>query len=194
MMPPTAEWTTQVQPTCIPGMSEKPNPTVNAGSDATLKLGMELQDRVQRGLILPDKRPGAIVLMPIRVKREKLLDGYGKKAKLSVTIPMVLDTPSSYLIDANASRGRAGGFCALWTSICNNGRHKRSATYRSPRPSCLPCQRRLAAHHILKSLLGKKKALFFLPSSGQFTEQIRGNLAERQSSEEWHELMPHSTE
>jgi hypothetical protein len=91
-------------------MSEKPNPAVHAGNDATLKLGMGLQNRVQRGLILQDKRLGAIVLMPIRVKREKLLDAYGKKAKLSVIIPMVLDTPSSYFIDAKASRGRARFF------------------------------------------------------------------------------------
>jgi hypothetical protein len=110
MMPPAAEWTTQVLPICVPGMSEKPNPAVHAGSDATLKLGMGLQNRVQRGLILQDKRLGAIILMPIRVKREILLDAYGKKAKLSVIIPMVLDTPSSYFIDAKASRGRARFF------------------------------------------------------------------------------------
>ena len=109
MVPPATERTTQVQPTCIPGMSEKPNPAVNAGSDANMKLGVGLQDRVQGGLILPDQRPGAIVLMPIRAKREKLLDGDDKKARLSVIILMLL-TPSSYHLGANASRGRARFF------------------------------------------------------------------------------------
>ena len=110
MVLPAAERTTQVPPTCVAGMRQKANPTVRAVRHAALKLGMGLQDRVQRGLILPDKRPGAIVLMPIRAKREKLLDGDDKKARLSVIISIVLDTPSSYLLDANASRGRARFF------------------------------------------------------------------------------------
>jgi len=110
MVLPAAERTSQVPPTCVAGMGEKANPAVPAVSDAAAKLGMRLQDRVQRALILPDKRPGAIVLMPIGAKREKLLDGDGKKARLSVIISMVVDTPSSYLFDANASRGRARFF------------------------------------------------------------------------------------
>ncbi len=88
-------------------MREKANPAVRAVRYAPLKLGMRLQDRVQHGLILPDKRPGAIELMPIHAKREKLLDGDGKKARLSAILSIVVDTPSSYLFDANASRGRA---------------------------------------------------------------------------------------
>ena len=110
MLPPAAERTTQVPATCVAGMSQKANPTVQTVNDAPLKLGMGLQDRVQPSLILPDKRLGAIALMPICPKREKLLDGDGKKAKLSVILPMFLDTPSSYLIDAKASRGRARFF------------------------------------------------------------------------------------
>lgn len=146
---PAAEGTTQVPPTCVPGMREKADPAVNAVRDAPLKLGMGLQDRVQRGLILPDQRPGAVVLMPIRAKREKLLDGDGKKARLSVIMEIVLCTPSSYLIDADASRGRARFFCARWTEICNRRRRKRPATYRSPNPFRLPSPRRLPARHIL---------------------------------------------
>jgi len=107
---PTPERTPQVPPTCVAGMREEANPAVRAVREAPLKLGMGLQDRVQRGLILPDKRPGAIVLVPIRAKRENLLEGYGKKAKLSVTMWSVLCTPSSYPLDANASRGRARFF------------------------------------------------------------------------------------
>ena len=110
MVLPTAERAPQLPPTRIARMREKANPAVRAGSDAPAKLGMGLQDRVQRRLILPDKRPGAIVLMPICAKREKPLDGYGKKARLSAIISIVLYTPSSYLFDANASRGRARFF------------------------------------------------------------------------------------
>lgn len=91
-------------------MREKTNPTDHAGNDAPVKLRMGLQDRVQHRLILPDKRPGPIVPVPIRTKREKLLDGYGKKARLSVILSIVVRTPSSYLFDANASRGRARSF------------------------------------------------------------------------------------
>jgi hypothetical protein len=61
---------------------------------------------------LPDKRPDAIVLMPIRAKREELLDGDDKKARLSVII-LMLHTPSSYHLGANASRGRARFLCAM---------------------------------------------------------------------------------
>jgi hypothetical protein len=91
-------------------MREKPNPAVLAVSHAPLQIGVGFQNRVQRDLILPDKWSGAIELVPIRTKREKLLDGDGKKARLSVMIWIVLCTPSSYLIEANASRGRARFF------------------------------------------------------------------------------------
>jgi hypothetical protein len=106
MVLPAAEGTTQLPPTCVSRMREKANPAVRAVRYAPLKLGMRLQDRVQQGLILPDKRPDAIELMPIGAKREKLLDRDGKKAKLSTIILIVLHTPSSYPFDAIASRGR----------------------------------------------------------------------------------------
>ena len=110
MVLPAAKRTPQVPPTRITGMREKANSAVRAGNDAPTKLEMGLQDRVQRGLILPDKRPGAIVPVPIRTKREKPLDGYGKKARPSAILFIALYTPSSYLFDANASRGRARFF------------------------------------------------------------------------------------
>jgi hypothetical protein len=140
-------------------MREKANPAVNAADDAPLKLGAGLQDRVQRGLILPDKRLGAIVLMPIRLKREKLLDGYGKKARLSVIILIVLCTPSSYPIDAIASRGRARFFLRYQLESVTSRRKKRSAPYCSPTPFALPSQPSRTARHILKPLLGKKMPL-----------------------------------
>jgi hypothetical protein len=165
MVLPATERTTQVPPACIAGMREEANPAVRAENCAPAKLGMGLQDRVQRGLILPYKRAGAIVLMPICAKRENLLDGYDKKARLSTIIFIVIYTPSSYLFDANASRGRARFFCALRTRICGDRPHKRSVTYRSPKPSSLPGQRRPAARQILKTTTWKKEALFFFPSS-----------------------------
>jgi hypothetical protein len=91
-------------------MCEKANPAVHTVSNAAENLRMRLQNGVQRRLILPNKRLGAVVLVPIRAKREKLLDGYGKKARFSVMILSVVFTPSSYLLDANASRGRARFF------------------------------------------------------------------------------------
>ena len=106
------ERTTQVPPACVAGMREKANPAVLAVNNALPKSGMGLQNRIQRRLILPDNRLGAIVLMPIHLEREKLLDGDDKKARLSVIIPIELDTPSSYPIDAKASRSRARFFCA----------------------------------------------------------------------------------
>ena len=112
MVLPTAEWAPQIQTASAAGMSEKPNPAVNTVSHAPLQIGMGLQYRVERDLILPDKRTGAVLLVPIRAKREKSLDRYGKKARFSVTMRIDLCTPSSYPIDAHASRGRARFLCA----------------------------------------------------------------------------------
>ena len=86
MLAATAEGTTQILTTGVPGVGKEPNPAVTAVRHATLELGMGLQDRVQRDQVLPDERPGAIILVPIGPKREKLLDGYDKKARLSVMI------------------------------------------------------------------------------------------------------------
>ena len=86
MLPATSEWTTQIPTTCVTGMREKPNPAMNAVRHTGLELGMGPQDRIERKLILRDERLGAIVLMPIWPTREKLLDGYDKKARLSVMI------------------------------------------------------------------------------------------------------------
>lgn len=98
-----AKRTTQVFAAGVPGMGEKANPAVNAGSDATLQFAMGLEGRVQRDQILPDQGPGAVVLVPIRPKREELADGDDKKAKFAVTIPRLLHTTSSYLTEAIAS-------------------------------------------------------------------------------------------
>jgi hypothetical protein len=104
MMPPAAEWAAQIPTIRVAGMGEKADPAVNAACDATRQPRMGSQESVQHRLILPDNRLGAVILVPIGPKREKLLDGDDKKARLSVTIRKLFFTPSSYRIDADASR------------------------------------------------------------------------------------------
>jgi hypothetical protein len=69
----------QIPAACTPWVGQKPNPTVNAVANAPLKIGMGLQNGVQSKLILPNKRLGAIGLMPILAKRENFLDCDQKK-------------------------------------------------------------------------------------------------------------------
>jgi len=94
-------------------MREKADPAVTAASDTVTQVGIRLQDGVQRGLILPNERISAIVLMPVRAKGENLLERYDKKARLSVTMRDVTFTPSSYRIEAKAPRGRMRFFLRL---------------------------------------------------------------------------------
>ena len=131
---PAAERATQIPPAGVAGMCEKANSAVYAVSNTVAKLGMGLQNRIQRRLILPNKRFGAVVLVPIRAKREKLLDGYGKKARFSVMMLIVLCTPSSYLLDANASRGRARFFMRAEQQFASNART--NDLFRNLLPEC----------------------------------------------------------
>jgi hypothetical protein len=70
-------------------------------------MGTIAQDGIQRQLILTNKRTDAAVLMPIRAERKEFPDGYDKNARFSVRMPSVFSMPSSYSLDAKASRGRA---------------------------------------------------------------------------------------
>jgi hypothetical protein len=117
MVPPAPKRATQVHTTRVAGMRQEPYSAVDAGRHAASQFGMRHQHRVQGGQILSNKRVGAIVLVPIGAKREKLLDSDGKKARLSVRIAIELSTPPSYLVEANASRCRAGIFVALGAKI-----------------------------------------------------------------------------
>jgi hypothetical protein len=153
---PAAKWAAQIHSAGTARMSEKPNPAVNTVGDTLPQLRIGLQYRVQRGLILADKRLSAIVLVPIFAKREELLDRDDKKARLSVTMRSVSFTPSSYLIDAKAPRGRARFFVQLRRARRLN-QHNQSTTEDSLSPFIPPRQRRLATPHILKRLLGRKK-------------------------------------
>ncbi len=74
------------------------------------QIGMIAQDGSERELILTNKPASAIVLMPIRAKRKEFPGGYDKNARFSVKMLSVFDTPSSYELDADASRSRARFF------------------------------------------------------------------------------------
>lgn len=139
------EWTTQVQATRAARMRQKANPAVRAANGTTPQLGMGLQDRVQSGLILTDKRVGAIVLVPVIAKRENFPDRYDKKARLSLTMRSVLHTPSSYLPDAKASRGRARIFYGLPPKARSTPRRNRCNTQLSHRRCRLPRRVRFPA-------------------------------------------------
>ena len=91
-------------------MSKKADSAVAAASDTATQVGIRLQDEVQRGLILAHERVSAIVLVPVRAKRENFLERYDKKAKLSPIMQSVTFTPSCYFIAAKASRGRTRFF------------------------------------------------------------------------------------
>jgi hypothetical protein len=119
-------------------VGEKANPAVFAGNNAIPQFRMGLQDRVQGDLILPDERPGAVVPVPIRPKRENLFQSYGKKTRFSVIIAKLFDTPSSYLIDAKASRGRARFF--MQSGGVRRNVDPTNAPVRIADPGSIPCQ------------------------------------------------------
>jgi hypothetical protein len=105
------EWATEIPPIRVARMREETNPTMAAVDRTACQTGTIAQDGIQRELILTNKRGGAVVPMPIRAKRKEFADGYDKNARFSVRILIVLCISSSYSLDANASRSRAGIFC-----------------------------------------------------------------------------------
>jgi hypothetical protein len=106
----TTELAAKVPPIRIPRMRQEANPTVATGDRTACQIGMIAQDGIQRELILTNKRTDAVVLMPIRAKREEFPDGYDKNARFSVRMLSTLGMSSSYPLDANASSGGAGIF------------------------------------------------------------------------------------
>ena len=112
----------ELPPIRVPRMCQKANSTVAAVDRTACQIGTIAQDGIKRNLILTNKRTSAIVLMPIRAKRENFAGSYNKNARFSVKMLILLCISSSYELDANASRGRAGIFRAStpkseqWTS------------------------------------------------------------------------------
>jgi hypothetical protein len=103
MLRSTAERTTQVLAAGVPGMRQKTQVAIHAANHTTLQFGMALPHRLQGQQILPDQRPGAVVLVPISPGSEELPDRDDKKARFWVTLEKMFFTPSSYLTEANAS-------------------------------------------------------------------------------------------
>ena len=100
----------EIPPIRIPRMGQKANSTVAAVDGTACQTGMIAQNGIERELILTNKRTDAVVLMPIRAKREEFPGGYDKNAKFSVKMLIRFCMSSSYSLDANASSGRAGIF------------------------------------------------------------------------------------
>jgi len=105
--------TTEIPPIRVPRMRQEPNPAMAAGDRTACQTGMIAQDGIERELILTNKRTGAVVPVPIRAKRKKFPDGYDKNATFSVKMLSVVCISSSYSLDADASRRRAGIFHAF---------------------------------------------------------------------------------
>ena len=107
-----AKGTAEIKSIRIAWMRKEANPAVAAPHCAALQIRTTAQGRIQRQLILTNKRTGAVVLMPILAKREDFRDGYSKTARFSVKMLIGFSISSSYSLDAKASRGRARFFCA----------------------------------------------------------------------------------
>ena len=157
MVLPAAERTTQVPPTCVPGMREKANPAVRAVSDAA----REARDGTARpsparsdiaGQAAWRGRPGANPRETRKTSRRLWQKSQTLGYNLYCFIHTLVLPPRRECFERQGEV-----FCARRTRIRNDRPHKRSVTYRSPRPFCLPSRRRLAARQILKPLLGRRK-------------------------------------
>jgi hypothetical protein len=104
------EFAVKVFPTGIPGMRQEADSTTAAVDRTACQMRMLAQNGIQRQLILTNKRIGAVVQMPFFGIRKEFPDGYDKNARFSVRMLIVLCMSPSYLLDAQASSGRAGIF------------------------------------------------------------------------------------
>ena len=73
MMPSATEGTTQVDTFRVAGIGQELDPAVSAVRQTPAQLRLCLQNRLERGSILTDERIGAVILVPIRPKRENFL-------------------------------------------------------------------------------------------------------------------------
>jgi hypothetical protein len=120
MLLAASEGTPQIRSACVARVGEKANAAMHTMSHAATQPRVCVQHAVQVDLIMLDERIGAVVLVPIGPEGKNFLDRYDKKARFSVIIWSCLHTSSSYLIDAQASRGRPRFFfCALRQSALN---------------------------------------------------------------------------
>jgi hypothetical protein len=105
-----SERAVEILPIGVPRMGQEANGAVPAVDRAACQTRTSTQDRIERGLILTNKRTSTIVLMPVRAKCKEFPGGYDKNARFSVKMLILFDTPSSYELDADASRSRARFF------------------------------------------------------------------------------------
>jgi len=104
------EFAAKIFPTRIPRMRQEADPTTATTDRTACQTRMLAQNGIQRQLILTNKRTDAVLPTPFSGLRKKLPDGYDKKARFWVRILMLMCMSPSYLLDAQASRGRAGIF------------------------------------------------------------------------------------
>lgn len=154
MVLPAAERAAYVPSIGVLGPHQERNPAMSAADHASLQPGIPFQLGVQFETILLDNRLGAIIQMPIRPESENPLQGYGKKAKFSITMRIVLCIASLYRIKAEPSRGRERFFCRIGRNSAPVRRASapcvRISTSGAPSPAC-------PARPKLRSLLGRKK-------------------------------------
>jgi hypothetical protein len=93
-------------------MRQEADPAMATADRTVFQIRMIAQDDIKRQLILTNKRPSAIVLMPIVVERENFGQRYDKNARFSVRMLIGLCISSSYELDVKTSRSRARLFCA----------------------------------------------------------------------------------
>ena len=110
------EFTVKIFPTGISRMRQETNPTTVATDCTDYQTARSAQNGIQRQLILTNKRTDAVLPMPFSGFRKEMLDGYDKNARFSVRIASVVSMSPSYLLDAQASSGRAGIFLSISTT------------------------------------------------------------------------------
>jgi hypothetical protein len=154
MVLPAAERTTQVHAAGVPRVREKPDSAGTAVNRARLEFRTGLENRIQRELIFLEQQLRTRVLMPILAKREELLDGDDKKAKRAVILSIVFCTPSSYLSEAQASRGRARFFVRCGPRSANTAGTTASSPIPDAGDSACPARRdslrAKSCHHYLE--------------------------------------------
>ncbi len=97
---PAAKGAAEIPAVRIARMRQESNPAVTAAYGAGLQIETIAQNGIQRQLILPNKRVGAVVLVPILAKCENFRDGYDKNARFSVRMWRLLSMSPSYYLDA----------------------------------------------------------------------------------------------
>jgi hypothetical protein len=147
MMIATAERAVQILTLGVARMGEEPNPAVFALDCAAGQLGTSFQNRVERNLILTNKRTSTLLPVPILGKDKNLFDAYDKKARLSAILWILFCISSSYPLDAKAPRGGARIFFEFHSEVDEarraNAPPDNARSTPIPGPACSPSLRAL---------------------------------------------------